>query len=273
MKRIIALIMMLFVNFSFAQMRPIGKVYIVEGVVVDGETFLAIPSAILYNDSLHITTTSDENGYFKIVIPYDLIKDKGVIPIEIEKTSYKRIRSGFRYNGSQFDSSQLKQDKTELYSYDIKLFFLAPNRSGFVSTGGSIAPVVEGAHGAIMVKKSYGEWITREQRERKFTQLKQGNETVYFQLDSATGLATRLYDIIVIGALKYVYIDGKKVSLTDINKLAKRNNVFYDKLNSNELTKINGREVIALRTTPPPGLSEERLNASIKATLEIEIDK
>jgi hypothetical protein len=51
----------------------------------------------------------------------------------------------------------------------------------------------------------------------------------------------------------------------------KRNGIFYDRLKSDSLSKHLGKETIALRTTLPPGVSEERLNAPIKATLEIDL--
>src|SRR6267378_246708 len=90
--------------FAFSQMRPIGTVYVVEGIVADRETFKTIPSAILYNDSLGITTTSDENGYFKIVVSYDLVKNGKSIRLDIVKPGYKRNGSGFNHNPDKPDT-------------------------------------------------------------------------------------------------------------------------------------------------------------------------
>jgi hypothetical protein len=96
MRIILSFILLLTATFSFAQMRQISKVYIEEGVVVDRETLEVIASATLYNDSLGITTTSDENGYFKIVVPYDLVRDGRFIRIDIVKPGYKRTGSGVK---------------------------------------------------------------------------------------------------------------------------------------------------------------------------------
>ncbi|OHC84824.1 MAG: hypothetical protein A2546_06165 [Sphingobacteriia bacterium RIFOXYD2_FULL_35_12] len=76
--------------FLKAQMKPIEKVYIVEGVVADIETLKIIPSVIIFNDTLGITTTSDENGYFKVVAPYNLVRDKRLIIIDFVIKGYKR---------------------------------------------------------------------------------------------------------------------------------------------------------------------------------------
>jgi hypothetical protein len=95
------LITLLITSSSFSQMQPIDKVYIVEGVVGDRETLQIIPSAILYNDSLGITTTSDEKGYFKLVVPFELLKKKQTIWIDIVKNGYKRNGSGFSYYASE----------------------------------------------------------------------------------------------------------------------------------------------------------------------------
>ncbi|HEY0056912.1 MAG TPA: hypothetical protein VGB63_16295, partial [Pedobacter sp.] len=110
-----------------------------------------------------------------------------------------------------------------------------------------------------------------EMRENKFDQLKEGNDKVYFPLGDASGLVTRLYDLIVIGKLTHVYINGRKAKLTDINKMVKRSTVFYDRSKSDSLSKTYGKETIALRTTPPPGVTEERMNATFKATLQIDL--
>jgi hypothetical protein len=165
----------------------------------------------------------------------------------------------------------MDNERTELYNCGVTVYYMARDNSVHSSNVGAHSPVKEGVHGAAMVLLTYKELVASELREIKFDQLKEGNDKVYFPLDDATGLATRLYDLIVIGKLTHVYIDGRKVKLTDVNKVVKRNNVFYDRTKSDSLSKAYGKETIALRTTPPSGVPEERLNAPIKATLEIDL--
>ena len=271
MRIILSFILLLTTTFSFAQMRPIDKVFIEEGLVLDRETLKVIPSAILYNDSLGITTTSDENGYFKIVVPYALVKDGKFIPLSIVKSGYKRMGSGLSYHSSDADTGKLSIEGAERYNYSVTVFYMAKDGSVHSSTVGSYSSAKEGAHGTAMVQLTYKELVASEMRENKFDQLKEGNDKVYFPLGDASGLVTRLYDLIVIGKLTHVYINGRKAKLTDINKMVKRSTVFYDRSKSDSLSKTYGKETIALRTTPPPGVTEERMNATFKATLQIDL--
>lgn len=272
MRIFIVLLILLKTTFSFAQTQVFSKVYIVEGLVIDAETSQVVPSAILYNDSLGIATTTDENGYFKIVVPVGLVKSGTNVQINVVKTGYKLNRTWFGYNPFPADTIANDNDSSVLYNSDVPVFQMAKNSSSLISTSGIHSPVKEGEHGAAMIRQTYNEMIASEQRQKKFDRLKQGNDKVYFPLNGGTGLVTRLYDIIVIGRLTYVYIDGRKVKLIDINKAVKRSAVFYDRLKSDSLSKACGKEIVALRTTPPPGVSKERLNAPIKATLEIDLE-
>jgi hypothetical protein len=257
-------------SHSFSQMRPIDKVYIVEGVVADKETLKAVPSAILYNDSLGITTTSDENGYFKIVVPDELLKNLKSIPIDIVKTDYKTNRSGLSYNPAKPATTHGDDPERMIWNYDVKIFWMAKIKSNLSSTESAHAPAIDGIHGAAAIKLVFDEAVTSDLREKKFDQLKQGNDKVFFPLDGEIGLATSRYDIIVIGKLTHVFINDKKVNIADINKLARRNEIRYDKEKSNILTKKYGKETLAFVTTSVSETSNKSL--SIKATLEIEIE-
>jgi hypothetical protein len=75
MRTYLLLFSLLTATLSFAQkIRPVDKPYIIQGVVADRETLKPIPDALLYNDSMGIMTTSDEKGYFKLVVPAGLIE-------------------------------------------------------------------------------------------------------------------------------------------------------------------------------------------------------
>ena len=268
MKMFALFISMLIASLSIAQMRPIKKVYIVEGVVADRETLKAIPSAILYNDSLGITTTSDETGYFKIVVPNELIKDRQSIPIDIVKIGYKRDGSGLTYNPTA-DTFKANTNQRVIWNYDVKIFWLAKNESELSSTAGAYARAKERVYTASIIRRTFDEAVASELREEKFDKLKEGNEKVYFQLGDEIGLATGRNDIIVVGKLTHVYVDGKKVMLTDLNNVVRRSKFFYDRNTSDELSKKFGKETLAFATSPT---SNSPVNNSIKATLVIEIN-
>jgi hypothetical protein len=266
----IALLVLLHTSFCFAQTSTFSKVYVVEGLVLNTGTFEVIPSAVLHNHSLGITTTTDQNGYFKIVVPFKSLKDDSIINIEVAKEGYKINHSGFYYNLTRVASAA---NADSFYHSDVVVFYLAENNSSLSSAVSIQAPLKQGLHGAEMIRETYDQIVGSQRRENLFDRLKQGNEMVYFAVDSATGLATRLYDIIVIGKLTHVYIDGIKVKVSDINKRTKRSTIFYDMVKSNSLSKAFGKETVALRTTPPPGVTAERLNSDMKATLEIDLDQ
>lgn len=249
-----------------SQMKPLGKVYIVEGMVVDRENLQVVPSAILYNDSLGITTTSDENGYFKIVVPLNLIKNLEDIVIDIVKQGYKRNGAGFSFNPYNPDSS--KADPDVVWNYDIKFFYMSKNESKLESTGGAHSPAKEGVHGYPVIKLTYDALVASDKREKKLEQLKEGNELVYFQLDDQIGFATGTYDLYVIGKLTHVILDGKKIALADLNKIAKRSRFYFQNEKSTAESKRIGKEVLVFTTTPPKVIYD-----NIKASLEIELDQ
>jgi len=246
-------------------MSPIDKVYIVEGIVADRDLMKVIPDAILYNDSLGITTSSDENGYFKLVIPYNFFKNRRVVPIDIVKNGYKRNGSGIMPNlDTNYDNSM---DKI-IWNYDVKIFWMAKVESDLSSTSSANAPIKEGAHGPSAIKLVFDESVASGIREKKFDLLKEGNEKVYFPLDGQIGIATARYDIIVIGKLSSVFINDKKVAVTDMNSLVKRSQFLYDRAKSDELSKKYGKETLAFTTSP----SATNDLPSFKATLEIHVE-
>lgn len=271
MRIVTMFVSLLIASYSHSQMRPIDKIYIVEGVVADRETLKALSSAILYNDSLGITTTSDENGYFKIVVPYELIKSRKSIPIEIVKPGYKRNGSGLSNNPAKPDTSHGEASETVIWNYDVKIFWMAKDQSVLSSTVSAHAPVKEGVHGPAVIKLAFDEAVASYLRQQKFDQLKHGNDKVYLPLDGEIGLATSRTDIIVIGKLTHVFIDDKKINLEEINKLVRRDEIRYDMEKSNILSKKYGKETLAFVTIPK---SETRPNelSSFKATLVIEIE-
>lgn len=267
MRIVTMLIPLLITACTYAQMRPIDKVYIVEGMVADRETLKVLPSAILYNDSLGITTTTDENGYFKIVVPYEHFKNRKSILIDIVKTGYKRNGSGFTYNPAKPDTTHSDTFERVIWNYDVKIFWMANNQSNLSSTASAHAPAKEGIHGATVIKLAFDDAVASDLRQKKFDQLKQGNDKVYFPIDGDIGLATSRYDIFVVGKLTHVFINDKKVKIPEINKLVRRTEIRYDNEKSNILTKKYKKETLAFITTPISGTTSD-----VKATLEIKIE-
>jgi hypothetical protein len=246
--RLVALFIPLLITvYSYSQIRPNNAVYIIEGVVADRETLKGLPSAILYNDSLHITTTSDENGYFKIVLPYELIRqydlfrNQNFLRIDVLKAGYKGIAAGVAYNHDEPDSVYMDSLNMEIWGNNVKIFWMPP---------GLYAPAKEEEHGPAGTMKAFDKAVASILRKKKFDRLKQGNDKVYFPLDGETGLATSGYDIVVIGNLTHVFIDDKKVNISDINNLVKRDEIRYDNEKSKILTEKYRKETLAFTITP-----------------------
>jgi hypothetical protein len=266
MRLLITIFFLLIASVSFTQTQPINKFYIVEGVVADRETLQPISLAILFNDSLGVTTTSDNNGYFKVVVPLELIRKMGSIPIRIIKYGYKLLGSGFSYNPINNDSALNDNFEMIVWNYDVKIFWLAKIQSSISSTVSANAPAKEGTHGSDMIKLTFENVVSSDLRDKKFEQLKQGNDKVYFKIGKDFCFATARYDIIAIGKLKSIYIDDKKITLNGINKVVKRNEIAYDKEKSTILSKEYGKETLVFTTRFNPEQS------SFKATLLIELD-
>lgn len=233
---------------SFSQMRPVDKVYIVEGVVADRENLKSISSAILYNDNLNIFTTSDEKGYFKLVVPYELIKDGKTIPIDIVKNGYKRNGSGFHYNLNKADTIQSKPSNI-IWNNDVKIFWMAKNESEQSSTSAAHIRAREREYSSAVIKQSFDDAVVSERLSRKIDQLKKGNEKVYFLIDGKVILATASTYMHFYESSPTVYINEKKVKLDDINKHIKRNNVKVDWTKSNTLSKELKKDVIVFIPT------------------------
>lgn len=266
MRILLSIISVLITSISFAQSQSIDNVYIVEGVVADRESLQPISMAILYNDSLGVTTTSDENGYFKLVVPLVLVRKMKSIPIRIIKEEYKQLGSGFSYNPSSNDSVLKDIYDMIVWNYDVKIFWLAKKISSLSSTVSAGAPAKKGVHGPAMIKLTFDGTVNSNLKDKKFEELKQGNDKVYFKIDEDFCFATARYDVIAFGKLTHIYIDDKEVSLDNVNKTAKRNEIVYDKEKSNVLSKKYGKEILAFSTKVHPDLP------TFKATLIIELD-
>jgi len=231
-------------------MKPFDKVYIVEGIVADRETLKIIPSAILYNDSLGITTTSDERGYYKLVVPYDLIKERQIIPVDVVKEGYKRNGWGIRLNLSEPVTSNPKpnNDSREfLWNGDVQILLMAKNESQSSSTSMAHIPAKPGSHGYPMIKLTFDEAVAFERRLRKLEELKKGNEKVYFTINGHVCLATSSYDMYFDESTPIVFISDKRVNLAEINKMVKRSEVTVDDVKSQTLSKRYGKDVIAIK--------------------------
>src|SRR5688572_23965119 len=124
---------------SSAQIPAINKVYVIEGIVADQGTLKTIPSAILYNDSLRIITATDENGYFKSVLPFDQIKAGIDIPLVIVKEGYKPLETIFNYR-PPFDTGHLQAREGLIWPFDIKIVWLAEAGSNQPSSVSSRGP-------------------------------------------------------------------------------------------------------------------------------------
>jgi hypothetical protein len=128
-----------------AQMKPLEKVFIIEGIVADKETLEVVPSVIIFNDTLGITTTSDENGYFKVVVPFKLISERQqLISIDIVKSGYKR--NGWGISSLCIPTTIETTERPEVWNYDVQILFMAKNSSTLTSTSMAHAPAEENVH-------------------------------------------------------------------------------------------------------------------------------
>ena len=243
--KIIFFVLALLPHFLKGQMKPLEKVFVVEGIIADKETFEIIPSAIIFNDTLGITTISDENGYFKIVVPYKLVTEKQHIQIDIIKTGYKRNGWGISSFQLQKEIDTLKQNVA--WNYDVQILLMAKNVSSESSTSMAHIPSKENTHGYPMIKLTFEQAINSEKRNRKLEQLKLGNENVYFHFDKwiifAIGTSGAYLETKPI-----VFIDGKKSKLSNLNKQLKRSKTKLDWKESAELETKYKKFVIAFRT-------------------------
>jgi hypothetical protein len=217
------LFILLTASVSFSQMRPIDKVYIVEGIM----------------------TTSDEKGYFKLVVPVELIAKKQNIYLDIFKTGYKRNGSGFSYNPSKADSIQLDASAKMMWNYDIKIFWMAENGSQLSSTSGAYARTKEGVHSSAAVLHTFNDAVTSELKSRKMEQLKQGNEKVFFLINGKAAMATVNCDVYFDNAEPMVFVNNKRVKTAEINNRLKRNKAHVDWSKSDTLSKQYGKDAIA----------------------------
>ena len=235
----------LFPLFLKAQMKPLEKVYIVEGIVADKETLEVIPSAIIFNDTLGITTTSDENGYFKVVVPYSLIKERRHIQIDIVKNGYKK--NGWGISNYQFQNDIDSTDRHVIWNFDVQILLMAKSISTATSTSMAHIPSKENVHGYQMIKQTFEQAITSEKRYRKLEQQKQGNEDVYFLIDGWIMFTTRSSGA-YLEKPPLVFVDGVKSELKQLNKKLKRSQTKIDWRESETLEKKFRKTVVAFRT-------------------------
>ncbi|MEQ1798369.1 MAG: hypothetical protein ABL872_10465 [Lacibacter sp.] len=244
MKIHLVLVALLTTSISFSEMRPIDKVYIVEGVVADRETLKCIPSAFLYNDSLGVMTTSDEKGYFKLVVPGEIIEKRKIIYLDIVKTGYKRNGSGFSFNPSKADTIHTAAFAKVMWNYDVKIFWMAKNESLLSSTNGAYARTNEGVYNTNTILQTFNKAVTSELRGRKMEQLKRGNEKVFFLINGKAAMATASSDVYFDNGDPIVFINNKRVKLTEINNQLKRSQANVDWSKSDAFSKQYRKDVI-----------------------------
>lgn len=231
--------------FLKAQMKPLEKVFIVEGIVADKETLEVIPSAIIFNDTLGITTTSDENGYFKLVVPYNLVRERRHIQIDIVKRGYKRNGWGIGSFSSQYEIDTT--ERPEIWNFDVQILLMAKSTSTENSTSMAHIPAKENVHGYQMIKQTFEQAVTSEKRYRKLEQQKQGNENVYFLIDGWVMFSTHSSGA-YLEKPPLVFVDGEKTELAQLNKKLKRSQTKIDWKESEVLENKFGKNVVAFRT-------------------------
>lgn len=243
MKIHITLLLLLAASNSFSQMQPVDKVYVIEGVVADRESLKSIPSAILYNDSLGIMTTTNEKGYFKVVVPLELILKKQRIPIEISKPGYKLNRSGFPYNPGT-DTARMYTEERIIWNWDIKYFLMAKNESTLNSTCGAHIRIDGNPENTALVLEAYNQTAASEVISRKLDQLKEGNEKVFFQVDGTAAFVTDDYNVYSDQENPLVFINNKKIKASKLNTRLKRSQARIDWPKSDAYTKQYKKDVI-----------------------------
>ena len=256
---------------SFAQKVPIKTVYILEGIVTDRETFKVIPSASLFCDSLGINTMSDQYGYFKIAVPLEQVRDSMVVPFKITRAGYKPFGWLMSRNFDKSDTICIMPKLVELHDQNVRVFYMAKTTSLLSSTVVNTIWPKKGEYGANMAKLAFDELIKGELQELELDSLKKGNEYVYLPLKDGIGLATYRGDIIVTGKLTHVFLNDKKVKVTDLNRLVKRSHFAFAMEKSTALSLKYGRELLAFESQDIPA---RRLDEgfSVKATLYVELD-
>jgi hypothetical protein len=247
MRKFVLFIAILFPILLQAQMKPIDKVLIVEGIVADIETLEILPSAILFNDALGITTTSDERGYFKIVVPYQLIKDKMDINIDIIKPGYKRNGWGI----SSIDLSDLEKASAstlpEIWNFDVQILLMERNESTYSSASMVAQPVKLNVHGYEVIKLTFDKALASTRRLRKLDALKKGNEKVSFLIDNWVYI---LADSIISVTQKppIIFVNGKIKKLSALNKILKRSQILFKVTAGEELSKKYGKDVVVIKS-------------------------
>jgi hypothetical protein len=248
MKTYLLLFSLLTTSFSLAQtMRPIDKVYILEGVVADKQTLKPTPDAVLYNDSLGLMTTSDGKGYFKLVVPVALIEKRPMIRIDIVKSGYKRDGTAFGYHPAIADTVELAGFAVEIRNADVKIFWMAKTESVVSSGAGTSDRPRQAAYGAAAVQEIFERGVTSERSNRKLKQLKQGNEKVFFLIDGKAVFAYSNNGYVSFDNVPLVFVNNKKVGLAEINKILKRDKVWQDEEAGLAFSKQYGRAAIAFR--------------------------
>lgn len=244
MRTSLVLIALLTVSGSFSQMHPAGKVYIVEGVVADKETLKGIRSAVVYNDSLSIMTTSDERGYFKLVVPVELIRKMKMIPVGIVKKGYKRTGSFIHYNPIDPDSNQVSVSTEEKWNDNIEFFLMANNESPLFSSSGSRMRTQKNVFNSTVVMDAYSKVIVSEMRRRKINQLKEGNEKIFFIIDGKAVIAFDSSGAYFDNASPIIFFNNKRVKIAEINRQLKRSSARVDWSKSDSLSTRYKKDVI-----------------------------
>ena len=181
------------------------------------------------------------------MVPYQLIKEKKHIDIDIIKPGYKR--NGWGISGLDLSDLEKASASTlpEIWNFDVQILLMARNESTYSSASMVTVPVKLNVHGYEFIKLAFDKAVSGTRSFRKLDSLKISNEKVCFFIDNEvyflTDSATNIYEKWPI-----IFINGHREKLSVINKKLKRSHVYFDDKASRELTKKYGKDVLAIIT-------------------------
>ncbi|HUS02273.1 MAG TPA: hypothetical protein VMY77_11130 [Chitinophagaceae bacterium] len=224
---------LLFSGYGFSQSQTdFQKQYVLEGVIVKGSNYEAVPFMVLKNAELGISAISDDRGYYSISFPLSYFKVTSLIQIDLEKTGQKAGKFWITYNPADSNAKG-----NIVWNYDLKFIRILERDTNIIYHVTSHRRIRNDYHGYLGIQDALYEYTNSSKKSEQMSQLMADNQHVLFKLNHKYVLGMQNSIIWLDKEKLEVYVNGKRVKLKNVNKLVKRSEVQEDRKRYHEENK------------------------------------
>lgn len=200
----------------------------IAGIIVSSNNFETIKDAKIYDTNNILIASTDSNGYFKTKIKYDINKENIQFSFKVKKDGYSNLIQNEKWGINNNHKGIFYIGLSKKHNKIIRSF------SKLIDTNDTNYKNIKDLSNNLNHKILF---------EKKLDSLKEGNQFVYFKLDSKRFIVNDYGWIELDSNKNYIILDesSKKIIVDSINSILKRNKItsMTPSKNNEDFIKIN----------------------------------